>query len=85
MRALRVLAAAMVVSGLAGCAATGGDPTASRLSAEQTHGQSGYYDDVDWEKMNRITHEAEMRGHKIVWVNPPQKSLAQRAKEASSR
>jgi hypothetical protein len=70
MRAVRSIALVSLFAVLAGCAAS---PDRVVVS------QSTYYDDVDWVKMTRITREAEMRGYKVWWVHPPQKSPAQRA------
>lgn len=69
MRPARTVASLVLMSVLAGCASTGG----SNLQSKST-----YYDDIDWERMTLITREAERRGHKVWWVNPPQKPLAER-------
>jgi hypothetical protein len=77
MRPARTIVSLALVSLLAGCASTGG-------ANPQT--KSTYYDDVDWVRMTKITREAERRGHKVWWVNPPQKPLAERrAAETGSR
>jgi hypothetical protein len=38
---------------------------------------------VDWEKTSRITREAELRGHKVWWVHPPQKRDRDRSGNAA--
>jgi hypothetical protein len=70
MRLVRPIALVSLFVLLAGCAASPQREIASR---------STYYDDVDWVKMTRITREAELRGYKVWWVNPPQKPAAGRA------
>lgn len=69
MRPARTVVSLVLITLLAGCASTG---TANLQS------KSTYYDDIDWVKMTKITREAERRGHKVWWVNPPQKPLAER-------
>lgn len=69
MRLSRILLGLSVPALVAGCAATGGSQPLSK---------STYYDDIDWEKMTVITREAEMRGHKVWWVHPPQKRVRER-------
>jgi hypothetical protein len=77
MRPARTIVSLALVSLLAGCASTG----SANLQTKST-----YYDDVDWVRMTKITREAERRGHKVWWVNPPQKPLAERrAAETGSR
>lgn len=70
MRPARIIVSLALVSLLAGCASTGGG---ANLQSKST-----YYDDVDWVRMTKITREAERRGHKVWWVNPPQKPFAER-------
>jgi hypothetical protein len=73
MRPARTIVSLALVSLLAGCASAG----SANLQSKST-----YYDDVDWERMTVITREAERRGHRVGWVNPPQKPLAERRAEA---
>ena len=73
MRPARTIVSLALVSLLAGCASTG----SANLQSKST-----YYDDVDWERMTVITREAERRGHRVWWVNPPQTPLAERRAEA---
>jgi hypothetical protein len=74
MRTSRILLSLAAPALLAGCAATGGSQPLSK---------STYYDDIDWEKMSVITRDAEMRGHKVWWVNPPQKRARERTEAAA--
>jgi hypothetical protein len=76
MRPARTLVPLALVCLIAGCASTGGANLQSK---------SSYYDDVDWERMTQITREAERRGHKVWWVNPPQKSHAARQRDEADR
>jgi len=69
MRPFRIVVSLALITLVAGCAGTGG-------AAQQT--KSTYFDDVDWERMTKITREAERRGHKVWWINPPQKPLSER-------
>ncbi len=69
MRPARTVVSLSLMSLLAGCASTG----SANLQSKST-----YYDDVDWVRMTKITREAERRGHKVWWVNPPQKPLSER-------
>ena len=64
---MRKFAAALVgvsMLGLGGCMSG---------SSSQGLAKSGFYDDVDWHKMSVITSDARLRGHDIVWINPPTK------------
>ena len=72
MRTARIIVSLALVSLLAGCVSTRG----ANLQSKST-----YYDDVDWERMTRITREAERRGHKVWWIHPPQKPAAERQRE----
>lgn len=63
---MRKFAAALVgisLLGLGGCMS----------GSSQGLAKSGFYDDVDWHKMSVITSDARLRGHDIVWINPPTK------------
>lgn len=75
MRPARTIVSISLVTLLAGCASTG----SANLQSKST-----YYDDVDWVRMTKITREAERRGHKVWWVNPPQKPLAERNKDETT-
>ena len=63
MRGIKAGLIAAFVLALAGCASGGGG----------TNLRSGVDENADWTKMAKITYDARMRGHQIVWVHPPQK------------
>lgn len=75
MRPARTVVSLSLMSLLAGCASTG----SANLQSKST-----YYDDIDWVRMTKITREAERRGHKVWWVNPPQKPLSERTKDGTT-
>jgi hypothetical protein len=82
---MRILAAVAVSTCLAGCATTSGNQLADNSGSAGSSSSTGYYDNVDWVKMTRITRDAETRGSKIWWVNPPQKPPAARQAAGSGR
>jgi hypothetical protein len=51
---------------LAGCATSG--QTAQK-------GMSGFDDNADYVKMTQVTHDAYIRGYRIVWIHAPQKDV----------
>ncbi len=63
MRKITATLVAVSMLGLGGCM-SGSDAGLAK---------SHFYDDVDWHKMSVITQDARMRGHDIVWINPPTK------------
>ena len=63
MRKSMVLLAVAAAFGLSGCMS----------SSDAGLAKSQFYDDIDWHKMSIITQEARLRGHDIVWINPPTK------------
>ena len=67
MRKPTVLMIAAAAIGLSGCMSS----TNSGLAKSQ------FYDDIDWRKMSIITAEARLRGHDIVWINPPTKKKSE--------
>ena len=68
---MRKFTATLVVTsitlGLAGCM-SGSDAGLAK---------SGFDDDIDWKKMAVITQDARLRGHDIVWINPPTKKKSE--------
>ncbi len=66
MRRLPWVVLGVVAAALAGCAST-----ATKSSVAPS--QSTFDSDVDYEYVTIVTDEANQRGHKIVWVHPPQK------------
>ena len=62
MRGIKAGLIAAFALALAGCA-----------TDSSTNLRAGIDDNVDWVKMTKITQDARMRGHQVVWVHPPQK------------
>ena len=65
-----VAACVFALFALAGCA-----------TDTSTNMKSGIDENADWALMSKITQDARLRGHQIVWVHPPQKK--QSAKPSS--
>lgn len=63
MRKLTATLVATSMLGLAGCM-SGSDAGLVK---------SGFDEDIDYHKMAVITQDARLRGHDIVWINPPTK------------
>ena len=53
---------ALSMLGLSGC-----------MSSDAGVAKSTFDDDVDYRKMAVLNEHARMRGHDIVWINPPTK------------
>ena len=62
MRGIKAGFVAVCIFALAGCA-----------TETSTNLKSGIDDNADWAYMAKISQDARLRGHQIVWIHPPQK------------
>lgn len=61
---------------LAACAAllmTTGCMTDDSMAKASHAPKSGFYDNIDYRKVNRVEDQAAEEGHTVVWVNLPVK------------
>ncbi len=69
---------------LAACAAllmTTGCMTEGSMAKDSYARNSGYTDNIDYRKVNRIEAQAVTSGHKVVWVHMPVKKYRQSRSE----
>ena len=65
---------------------SGGERSQRTAASQQRAQQESSFDaDVDFQKMAIITEDALSRGHKIVWIHPPQKRPGRSDSERAKR